>query len=90
MVLQALKGKPFEEVVKPGDTGDDMVMPPDPGYYGNPPAYLLAGDVVQMPMSSAQKYHALSGQAGNMLRRLEGLKTPTDDPKVIPIQPQGK
>ena len=36
-LVAELKKKP-SAVIKPGDTGDDMVLPPDPGYM-NPPQY---------------------------------------------------
>lgn len=40
-IVAALKGqRPQGEVIKPGDTGDDMVSPPDPGY--EPPKYTWA------------------------------------------------
>lgn len=38
-VVAVLKGeRPQGEVIKPGDTGDDMAWPPDPGGY-EPPKY---------------------------------------------------
>jgi hypothetical protein len=79
LVLQALKGKPFEEVVKPGDTGDDMVMPPDPGYYGNPPAYLFAGGKQEVPNKNTMPFPDNHNPNMDFKNRF-----PTDLPPVIP------
>lgn len=41
LLLTALKTKPSQgEVKKPGDTGDDNALPPDPGYMGQTSPYM--------------------------------------------------
>ena len=49
-MLAALKAKDKPEVIKPGDTGDDMVLPPDPGFMGARPTITeVSGKPSQMP-----------------------------------------
>ena len=41
LIAALLQGKTSNpEVIKPGDTGDDNVLPPDPGYMGQQPPFL--------------------------------------------------
>lgn len=43
LVLKALRGNQ-QEVIRPGDVGDDMVLSPDPGYMGQTSPYLFVAD----------------------------------------------
>ncbi len=49
-MLAALKGQASPTgVVKPRDTGDDSVLPPDPGYMGATSPYMEVTNKNQMP-----------------------------------------
>lgn len=62
-MIAALKQQAPPEVLKPGDTGDDMVMPPDPGYM-NPPTDRFVSGHGAVPPAVAQMVQLLKTDQG--------------------------
>jgi len=49
LVLKALRDQEVKPVLPVPDTGDDNVLPPDPGYMGKQPPYIFVSGKGQMP-----------------------------------------
>lgn len=94
LLIAALKGPQASDgVLNPQSTGDDMAMPPDPGMYGAPPAFLEVAQKNQMPFPDN---HNLDMDFVNRWPKsmptgiLNDLKPPIDNtPQLIRKLPNG-